>query len=438
VKALRPSEKDRQPARRQASAGAATAIAMVFVLAACAPASSGTAASTPNKSGATATALATASASASSHPSQSAAPTLRSGPDHIGLKQFASGLDQPIGITSAGDGSGRLYVNEQGGIVRIVEQDGSLAQQPFVDLNDRLVAGGEQGLLGLAFHPDFPQDGRVFVDYTRAEDGATVISELRATAEAADMTTERVLLLISQPFVNHNGGQLSFGPDGYLYIGMGDGGSGGDPFGNGQNRDALLGKILRIDVDGPHADGKQYAIPRDNPFAPRGAHPGDGAPEVWVYGLRNPWRFSFDRASGDLYIGDVGQEAWEEIDRQPADSKGGENYGWNVMEGNHCYQGSCDASQSVAPIAEYGHDLGCSVTGGYVYRGSTQPALQGAYFFADYCSGIVFTLHLSGGSISARRILDSGKSITSFGQGDDGELYLTDASAGAIFHIVAG
>ena len=362
-------------------------------------------------------------------------PPLASGPDHLALVKVAGGLDTPIGLTNAGDGSGRLYVNEQRGVVKVVEADGSVRAAPFLDLSGKVLSGGERGLLGLAFHPGFPGDPRIYVDYTRTPDGATVIGELRATPDRADSASERALLVIPQPFANHNGGQLAFGPDGDLYIGMGDGGSGGDPMGNGQNTRALLGKILRINVDGPHAAGKAYAIPRDNPFAPGGARPGAGAPEVWAYGLRNPWRFSFDRENGDLYIGDVGQAAWEEIDRQPGDSRGGEDYGWNVMEGRHCYAGPCDQRPYVLPIAEYGHDKGCAVTGGYVYRGTRQPSLDGVYVFGDYCSGIVFTLQVDEGTITPKQVLSSGASISSFGVGEDGEIYLVDAR-GSIYRVV--
>ena len=371
-------------------------------------------------------------------PAPSRAPSLVSGPDHVGLVAFASRLDSPIGITSSGDGSGRLFVNEQAGVIAVVGANGVVRSEPFLDLRDRVLSGGERGLLGLAFHPGYPAEPRIYVDYTRRPDGATIISELHATTERADPASERVLLVIPQPYANHNGGQLAFGPDGDLYIGMGDGGSGGDPHGNGQTTHALLGKIRRIDVDGPRADGRAYAIPDDNPFAAGGADPGGGAPEVWAYGLRNPWRFSFDSASGDLYIADVGQSAWEEIDRQPAGAAGGANYGWNAMEGRHCYTVGCDPKRYVAPIAEYGHDQGCAVVGGYVYRGAGQPQLKGAYLFGDDCSGTIFTLELRGGAVSVKPILSSGKQVSAFGVGDDGELYLADLGGGGIYRVVAG
>jgi glucose/arabinose dehydrogenase len=363
-------------------------------------------------------------------------PPLPTGPDALRLEQFAEGLDAPIGLTSAGDGSGRLYVNEQAGRVRIVEKDGSLREQPFVDLTDRVGSGGERGLLGLAFHPRYADNRRLFVNYTD-RDGNTVISELTASADglSADPASEKVLLQVEQPYANHNGGELAFGPDGYLYIGLGDGGSAGDPHGNGQNRDVLLGKLLRIDVDATPTDGKPYAIPADNPFAA-----GGGAPEVWAYGLRNPWRFSFDVQTGDLYIGDVGQGQWEEIDRQPAGSPGGENYGWNVMEGRHCYGAtSCDQRPYLPPIAEYSHEGGnCSVTGGEVYRGTAQPELAGIYVFGDYCSGRLFTLNVDEGTIVPKEVLKSDAAISSFGTAEDGEIYLTDQSSGRLYHVVVG
>jgi glucose/arabinose dehydrogenase len=388
----------------------------------------------PSGTGSATASPATVPPSASARP---ASPTAAAGdPGRLSLEPFATGLQSPVNLANAGDGSGRLFANEQDGVIRVIGPDGSRRAEPFLDIRSRVLSGGERGLLGLAFHPGFPRQPRIFVDYTRQPDGATVISEFHAIAERADPASERVVLLIPQPFANHNGGQLAFGPDGYLYIGMGDGGSGGDPFSNGQNTRALLGKILRIDVDGPHAAGKGYAIPPANPFAPGGIRPGAGAPEVWSFGLRNPWRFSFDSANGDLYIGDVGEAAWEEIDRQPAGSRGGENYGWNAMEGNHCYRAGCDPSGFVAPIAEYGHDQGCAVIGGYVYRGSRQPILRGVYLFADDCSGLVFTLQVDKGRRAPRVVLDSHRPISSLGVGENGEIYVADLG-GAISRIVA-
>jgi glucose/arabinose dehydrogenase len=320
----------------------------------------------------------------------------------------------------------------------VIDAAGNLRTAPYVDLSDRIVAGGEQGLLGLAFHPSFAANGRLFVDYTRAGDGATIVSELTASADrgSANPGSEKILLTIAQPFANHNGGQIEFGPDGYLYIGMGDGGSGGDPQGNGQNLQALLGKILRINVNGAPASGKAYGIPNDNPYAPGGVSPGAGLPEIWAYGLRNPWRLGFDRGTGDLYIGDVGQGAWEEIDRQPAGSQGGENYGWNAFEGRHCFS-ACGGVTYIPPIAEYSHDSGrCSVTGGYVYRGSREPALKGFYVFGDYCSGTIFTVPAGGGNKTPKPVADSGLSISSFGEGEDGEIYVVDIGSGRLYRVV--
>jgi glucose/arabinose dehydrogenase len=363
-------------------------------------------------------------------------PPLPTGPDALALETVAAGLDMPVGI-AAGDGSGRLFVLEQIGRVRVVEPDGSLRPEPFVDLRSRVLAGGERGLLGIAFHPDYERNGRLFVHYSRAADGATVVSELRAADDqrTADPGSERILLQVTQPFANHNGGQLAFGPDGYLYIGLGDGGSGGDPFGNAQNTGVLLGKILRLDVDGPPSGDRAYAIPNDNPFASGGIRPGGGRPEIWAYGLRNPWQFSFDPEEGALYIGDVGQGRWEEVDRQPADSRGGENYGWPVMEGRHCFDSNCDQAPYVKPIAEYSHDLGCSITGGHVYRGVRQPELVGIYVFGDYCSGRIFTLHVDEGTVTPKVVLESGLNVTAFGTGEDGEIYLAHAG-GSIHRVV--
>jgi glucose/arabinose dehydrogenase len=409
--------------------GTCSTAVLAVVLAGCAM----TPTSTPSPSpGASATSEASAS------PQLGSGSPLANGPDKLAVQLVVKGLDLPDGITNAGDGSGRLFITEQAGKVRVVSADGALSPTPFVDLTSRIKVGGERGLLGLTFHPGFATNRRLFVDYTRARDGGTVVSELRASADGSrvDPSSERIILIVPQPFANHNGGQLAFGPDGYLYIGLGDGGSGGDPYANGQNRNVLLGKILRIDVDAPHASGKQYAIPRDNPFAGGGLAPGQGRPEVWAYGLRNPWRFSFDRVTGQLYIGDVGQNAWEEIDRQPLDPDGGANYGWNLMEGNHCFQSGCDPTGLTMPIAEYSHQLGCSVTGGYVYRGTAQAALRGMYIFGDYCSGRLFTVHSEDGAFTTRTVAETGLNISSFGEDQAGELYLVDLSGGGVYRVV--
>lgn len=356
---------------------------------------------------------------------------------HVGLTTVVTGLQAPVGVVDSGDGSGRLFVVEQGGRIRIV-RDGRLVDVPFLDIADRISAGGERGLLGLAFHPGFPRDRRFFVDYTDT-DGNTVVASFTvptATADQADPGSEQVLLHIDQPYPNHNGGQLAFGSDGMLYVGMGDGGGGGDPNGNGQRTDTLLGKILRIDVDHRTAD-RPYAIPADNPFAT-----GGGMPEIWALGLRNPWRFSFDTETHDLWIGDVGQGQWEEIDHQRAGTGAGANYGWNVMEGDHCYATGqqCDPSRFVAPVAEYGHDVGCAVTGGYVGRGSApgDAALRGVYVFGDYCSGRIWGLDATGpAGARPTLLLESGRQISSFGQDATGALYLTDLAQGGLFRLTA-
>jgi glucose/arabinose dehydrogenase len=410
-------------------------VAILLVVAACAgPSPSGR----PSPTAATSSPPRSAAATASSDGTASPREVLPTGPDRLRLEQVASGLADPIGITAAGDGSGRLFINERGGRIRVIGPGGRLQADPFVDLSNRITAGAERGLLGVAFHPDFADNRRLFVHYSRAGDGATVVSELRAAADlaTADPSSEHVLLTVAQPFANHNGGQLAFGPDGYLYIGLGDGGGAGDSLGNAQNPNVLLGKILRIDVDATPQGRRSYALPADNPFGPDGEHPGGGLPEIWAMGLRNPWRFSFDARSGDLFIGDVGQGSWEEIDRQPADSAGGENYGWNANEGRHCYQPGCDLGQYVNPVAEYGHDSGCSVTGGYVYRGAAQPTLQGVYVFADYCSGLVFTLQADLRTHAPKLVLESGLSVSSFGTDEDSELYLADLGGGGIYHVL--
>ena len=360
--------------------------------------------------------------------------TIAADPSTLALEEVAGGLSAPINVAATPDGW--LLVNERTG--RVVAVDPSTGERAItVDLGDRVLGGGEQGLLGLALHPEWPDASRAFIHYTD-RNGDTVLAEYMATATAAppvlDPATERVLLRVDQPFANHNGGQLAFGPDGYLYLALGDGGSGGDPHGNGQNPRTLLGSILRIDVD--IRDSLGYGIPADNPFADGS----DGAPEVFVYGLRNPWRFSFDPATGALWIGDVGQNAYEEIDRLEPSTAAGANLGWNVMEASHCFNGPiCPSDGLVLPVAEYGRDLGCSVTGGYVYRGRAIPDLAGWYLFSDYCSGLLFGIPSDAeGVIAPRVLLETGHSVSTLGQDTDGELYIADLEDGTIYRIVAG
>jgi glucose/arabinose dehydrogenase len=341
----------------------------------------------------------------------------------IDLELVVDGLERPVFVGHAGDGSGRLFVLEQPGRIRIVA-DGALRELPFLDLTSGIISGGERGLLGLAFHPDFASNRRFFVNYTRAPDGATVIAEFRATRLDPDRARPvgRVLLTVAQPFSNHNGGMLAFGPDGHLYIGLGDGGSGGDPHNHAQNRNSLLGKILRIDVDG----ARPYAIPPDNPFAD-----GGGRRQIYALGLRNPWRFSFDRRSGLLIAGDVGQGRSEEIDV----IRNGRNYGWPIMEGPFCFRprDDCDRSGLTPPIAHYLHLFGrCSITGGYLYRGADIPDLVATYLSGDFCSGEIFGLRRGQKSL----LLDTDLRISSFGEDEAGEVYVVDI-VGAVYRIVS-
>jgi glucose/arabinose dehydrogenase len=356
---------------------------------------------------------------------------------HLGLRLVVAGFDSPLDVVDPGDGSHRLFVVEQGGQIRIVK-DGALLPTPFLDIHDRVSCCGERGLLGLAFAPDYgASDDRFFLDYTDTN-GDTAIAEgsVGPDPDVADPASLKVVLSIAQPFPNHNGGNVIFGPDGYLYIGMGDGGSGGDPLGNGQRLDTLLGKLLRIDVTSPPPDGKGYAIPPTNPFVGR-----QGAmPEIWAYGLRNPWRFSFDRSTGALWIGDVGQGRYEEVDRA-LDGGRGANYGWNIMEGSHCYPDgdSCDKTGLVLPLAEYDHSLGdCAIVGGYVYRGSAYPALSGAYIFGDECTGYIRAVDAAGpDQQTPTTLVDTHRAISSFGQDEAGELYLTDLASGGLYQVIS-
>ena len=353
----------------------------------------------------------------------------------VGFATVVGGLVAPLAIVNAGDGSGRLFVAQQGGQIRIV-RDGKLVAQPFLDIADRITSGGERGLLGVTFHPGYPADPRVFVDYTD-KNGDTRVSAFRvdpASPDRLDPASEQRLLFVKQPYPNHNGGALVFGPDGFLYISLGDGGSGGDPQGNGQSLTTLLGKTLRIDVDRT-SSGQPYAIPSDNPYA--GATDGR-KPEIWLWGLRNPWRMSFDRLTGDLWIGDVGQDRWEEVDVQRAGTPAGTNFGWNRMEANHCYlpPSDCRSPGLTLPVAEYGHDQGCTVIGGDVYRGTGQPALLGGYFFADYCTGRVWAIDPSvDGFRTPTVVADTKHNFTAFGEDQGGELYAVDISAGQLLRV---
>jgi glucose/arabinose dehydrogenase len=349
------------------------------------------------------------------------------------LREVARGLDAPVFVT-APRGDARLFVVEQPGRIRVVE-NGQLLAAPFLDLTSRVGYGGERGLLGLAFHPSYATNGLFFVNYTD-RGGDTRVERYRVSTtdrNRADAGTSLLLLAVAQPFSNHNGGMLAFGPDGKLYVALGDGGSAGDPQGNGQNLGTLLGKLLRLDVD----VGSPYSVPRDNPFAARAG----ARTEIWAYGLRNPWRFAFDPPSNRIYIADVGQGRREEID-VARDSEGGINWGWNVMEGSDCYTGSsCRRDDLRVPVAEYDHgsDGGCSITGGYVYRGSIA-AIRGHYFYADYCRGWVRSLRLDAAGVVVERkewSVGALASPTSFGLDAAGELYVTSGE-GRVYRFEAG
>lgn len=351
----------------------------------------------------------------------------------VALQLVASGLNFPLYLT-APPGDPRLFIVEKGGTIRIVK-DGALLSTPFLDITPKVSTGGEQGLLGMAFDPSYTSSGRFIVHYTDVN-GNTTVSAFHVSAaspDQADPASEAMLLTVPQPFDNHNGGQILFGPDGMLYLGLGDGGSENDPDGRGQSLTDLLGDIVRVDV----ADGAGYTVPADNPFVGRT----DARPEIWSYGLRNPWRFSFDPATGDLYIADVGQDQWEEVDVAPAAQGAGRgaNFGWNVMEGMHCFGGvSCDPSLYTLPVLEYSHKEGCSITGGYVYRGAAIPDLQGHYFYSDFCQGWVRSFRLQNGQAVDQvqwPTLAPGGSVTSFGVDGGGELYIMN-SGGQVFRIV--
>ena len=387
--------------------------------------------------------------------------TLPGNPE-IQLVRVAEGLVDPVNIANAGDGSGRLFVVERTGTIRIIDADGNLLESPFLDVSALVsIQHQEQGLLGLAFHPNYAENGLFYIYYSDFRtNGDHMLVERRVSADdpnEADPDYTRLLITEEDPFTNHNGGTLRFGPDGYLYLSIGDGGSAGDPYDNAQDLSNLLGKILRIDVDDRSAG--EYGIPEDNPFAQGGVIPEpvageaaqtgdyrpDARPEIWAYGLRNPWQFSFDRQAGDLYIGDVGQNRWEEINYQEAGTPGGQNYGWDLVESAHCYPPAASAApgtpvpadteseclpHGVAPVAEYNHDDGsCSITGLGVYRGTVSTSLDGIYFAGDYCSGKYFGLARDdAGTWQFQELLHTGLRITGAGEDEAGELYITSCA----------
>jgi glucose/arabinose dehydrogenase len=371
----------------------------------------------------------------------------------IAINLVTAGLNSPVYITHAGDTSGRIFIVERPGRIRIF--NGGLLPTPFLDISGRVKSGGEEGLLSIAFPPGFGgTKNHFYVYYTNmAGDNQVSRFSMSPNPDQADPNSEELILYLNHPtYQNHNGGQLNFGPDGYLYIGTGDGGGGGDPTDNAQNPASLLGKILRIDVEttstpppGAHrlylpvtiqsggSEQLAYRIPKDNPFV---GVPGF-RPEIWALGLRNPWRFSFDRTTGDLFIGDVGQNTQEEIDYQTASSSGGTNYGWNIMEGTDCYaSATCDMSGLTLPIHTYTHDFGCSVTGGYVYRGGDYSGMSDIYFFGDYCTGRIWGLQRDVQAWEVLELDDTPHRISSFGEDQDGELYFADLVSGEIFQIV--
>jgi glucose/arabinose dehydrogenase len=358
----------------------------------------------------------------------------------VKLTPVVSGLASPVQVVSAGDGSGRLFVVEQGGTVRIVKNS-VLLPKPFLNIADLLSTGGERGLLGIAFHPNYKNNGRFFVYFTRRGDGFLVINEYHRSSTNPDVATRvgaRRIIIIAHPYANHNGGRMAFGRDGYLYIGTGDGGSAGDPGNRAQNLGNLLGKMLRININGS-VGSRHYLIPASNPYVGR-----PGLNEIWSRGLRNPWGWSFDKVSGDLWIGDVGQDRYEEIDRAVVSTTRtslgrGVDYGWRIMEGRHCYRPAtgCNKAGLKLPVVEYSHSEGCAVTGGYAYRGTAVPALYGRYVFGDFCSGQIWTISRTAGAPATKTLLlSTSLNISSFGQDQQGELYVLDLG-GTLYKIEA-
>jgi glucose/arabinose dehydrogenase len=356
-------------------------------------------------------------------------------PISLGLQPVATGFNFPVYLTAPPGDNNRLFIVEKGGRIHIIK-NGTLLGSPFLDISSLVSTGYEQGLLGLAFDPNYANNGRFYISYTDTAGNSRIVRYLvSSNPDIAQTTPDRVLLTIPQPYANHNGGDIAFGPDGYLYIGMGDGGSGNDPQNNGQDLTDLLGSLLRIDVS-PAGD---YAIPSNNPFVNQ--PPARG--ELWDYGLRNPWRFSFDRQTGDLYIADVGQNDREEVNLSPASAGGGKglNYGWRIMEGTICTPGvnpNCSMAGLTLPVLDYSHSEGCSVTGGYVYRGSAISGLAGTYFYSDYCSGWVRSFRYQNGQVTAQTqwsSLSPGGNVTSFGEDNQGEIYILTAQGG-VYRIV--
>jgi len=344
----------------------------------------------------------------------------------IGLEQVVDGLSLPVAVVNAQDGSNRLFVVEKGGTIRLVE-DGVLKEEPFLDISDSVSGSSEQGLLGLAFEPQ--RSERFYVNYTDRS-GATVITRYQVSSDpdVADLASAEIILTISQPASNHNGGNVLFAPDGYLWIGTGDGGAANDRFLNGQNKESLLGAMLRLDVSGEQG----YSIPPDNPFVG-----GGGAAEIWAIGLRNPWRYSFDSATNDLWVADVGQNEWEEV-HKVASNSAGLNYGWPILEGTHCFtDATCATDRLLLPITEYNHRQGCSITGGHVYRGNAYPQMQGNYYFSDFCSGLIWAIDAANNSFTEPTLLlESNLRVSSFGEDEAGELYLTSYENGTLYRVV--
>jgi len=363
-------------------------------------------------------------------PTQQADASAFPNPDSFDWQPVASGFTLPVDLADPNDGSGRLLIVEQPGVIRIVE-NGAIADPPFLDITARVGSkGNEQGLLGIALDPEYAANGTFYLNYTDLN-GDTVVARFQRAADGVggDPDSEQKLFTVDQPFANHNGGDLEFGPDGMLYIGLGDGGSQGDPEGNGQNPYQVLGKLLRIDVRGKDS----YTIPADNPYAG-----GGGSQEIWALGLRNPWRYSFDRVTGDFYIADVGANRYEEVNFLAAGSPSGANFGWDYREGQHEFEGNAPGGLNlIDPIFEYDHEQGCSITGGYVYRGSLLPEFYGVYLVADYCTSYIWGLiHDANGNWQSQLLWQIPGNISSFGQDAAGELYMLEHRTGSIFKLV--